>query len=221
MKSPITHMSFALLLSLLLIGIEHSAAGASVTISFSGRGTGASVNHTFTGSFTYNPGYVGSGGIFDQHSWALREFTYIIDVGSQYKASGNQIDSYTITTCENNYWKFHVVVHRKSAIGVPELYFEVVLAPTVVMLSDTNLPPCDTPVFPQHPTGGTSTFKLSGGTTFTGNIDTIANCSVMMEECRPACCPSTACCPVYACQPRRSGFLSRMKASCAPRRCAR
>jgi hypothetical protein len=211
-KMSIIRLGSTLLLSALLIGVGRPATGASVQIRFSGKGTGANTGQKFWGSFTYNPGYASSGGYFDLHNTIPRAFSYGIDTGLVGSASGIQIDTYMIKTYEDSYRKFHVLAHR---VGVPGLTFEVVISPTVVPLSDTNLPKCNTVsppeiVFPANPVLGTSPFTLSGSTSFTGYIDTVLDCSVAVVECPPVCL-----------QPCRSGCLSRMKAWAMLRRCRR
>ncbi len=217
MTKTMVRLGPALLLSVFLIGgAERScAAGTLVKVTFGGTG--------FSGWFEYDQSLRDSTpGTFNfQGSPLIHRICYTITSADCVPYSGIQCEPYTITTNSGGDKTFELKV---TAPKTPSTQVVIVL-PMSGILSQTSLPTC--PAFPSTPNPG-STFKLSGGSTFTGTITSL-QCAVGavtapagIHPAHPPApptpvvydvvyqYPAPAPCPVYVCQPRPPCCLSRL-----------
>jgi len=204
---------FQLLLTCLLIGIASRAdAGTPVTVTYSGVGTGMS-SGTFSGYFIYDQSQSGTAGVFKFESNAK---THVIDykIGNNPAVLGTNTacQPFAITTSGSSFHQFALQATAPTGTTV-----SIVLPTPSVTLSATTLPLCDPNVFPSTANSG-STFALSGGTSFTGNITSLS-CSVPPAPAPQGppvlcyvvyVCPAPVTCPVYVCQPRPACCFSRL-----------
>jgi len=186
-----------------------SEAGTKVKVTFSGSG--------FSGWFLYDQSQTNSPppppGVF-KFTTVAHELHYQIGVGSWVDGSGAGCVPYTITTSGNSFHTF------KLAATLPPGTTATIVLPTTIALPQTRLPFCmegGLPVFPSPPLAG-STFTLSGGTTFSGNITSVTCAQFLLAEpapvypepAYPVYTSSPTTCPVYVCQPRRACCLTRL-----------
>ena len=208
-KSMMGYCSRFLLPVVLFVAVNRANAATIVTVNFSGTATGSS-HGTFQGDFQYDQSQLGSGGTFP-FTTKFHAINYSGTSIPSELAINAACGSYTITTSGT---KFTLVVVAPKA---PATTVTIIL-PSLSALSASALPACS--AFPGSPATNTATFKLTGGTTFTGNITSIT-CPVQPAPAAPSmqasvyasvyAYPAPQSVPVYyACQPRPACCLTRL-----------
>jgi hypothetical protein len=207
-KSMLVLWSQSLLLIALLVPANRADAGTLVTVNFSGTASGSSTGN-FSGAFTYDMSEPKA----SLHTFRFvgttftHSLVYTTDLTGTKTGTNITCESFTITTFNGNFVLVGTVP-KSPATTV------TITIPTGVAMSATYLPGCS--VFPASPVG--STFKLTGGYTYTGNLTRITSCTYSLPAPvppAPPCsyvytCTYPAPCPVYACPPRQACLLTRL-----------
>jgi hypothetical protein len=156
---------------------EQATAGTAVTITFSGVPCGSSTGN-FSGSFIYDQGQPGSGGVFQfVEPSKPTDPNYIHQVQYQGDAivpvvkEGKDCEPFTITLTGQTF-KLEATAHDAPTNN--QTTKVTIILPTNFTFSQTALPLCDhgshpSPVFPNPPLAG-SKFTLSGAVNYEGQI---------------------------------------------------
>ena len=169
-NSTIKHGSRLLFAMALLFVCKQAAAGTPVTITFDGGPSGSSTGN-FDGSFIYDQGQSGSGGVFQfTDPKVIHQVAFQGDTIPGVVADGVNCEPFTITLAGKTF----KLESKATDTKAKTVTYVTIILPTNFMFSPTALPLCDfgdpsMPVFPSQAPAG-SKFILSGSTTYTGCI---------------------------------------------------
>lgn len=193
------------LLTVLAIAAASQSATAAtiVTINFNGSATGAS-SGDFSGAISYDQSLGSTSAHTFVFTGSTKEHGLVYNTQPSGPESGinSRCEPYIITTF-NSTFTLTATLPRGTTVTI--------VLPTSAPMSATSLPGCS--VFPSPPSN--STFKLTGGFNYTGQITSTSCTGPAAAEPAPAlcyvvACPAPAPCPVYACNQQPACFLTRL-----------